>query len=314
MYAFTEYKRTGSFPNPSGVLPISTEELSKNINENLMKEVQEAEKLLQTNVNVSDNLTVGSTSMSSLIKDGTAKSLNSNSHFNSFFEDLYSILNDSVINNLLNFFKPVEVAGHLDSLLGVQLVLYISIFIMAISVSLLLILHLLVNIFILNKDRITKQISNKLVLFYIRYQTILGYMSLYILPGLMLFGLLSISLASYHLITHPIPYENLDIDLHQYINSTKSSIFSPLSIYFITNIPCLNSRSRRTYSTGTDTNKFKYLYIALNDFTLENLKTFILDNFKYHSRYSILIKLCSLEEGIYKMTGRQVGFEVSEQD
>jgi hypothetical protein len=37
----------------------------------------------------------------------------------------------------------------------------------------------------------------------------------------MLLGLLSITLASYHLITHPIPYESMDIDLHQIINSNK---------------------------------------------------------------------------------------------
>ena len=166
-------------------------------------------------VNISDSLTVGSTSTGT----GTSQSLTSN--LNQSFDDLYNILNDSIINNVLNFFKPVEVSGHLDSLLGVQLVLYFSIIIMAISVSLLLILYLLINIFILNKDRLLNHFNNKIVRFYIKYQTILAYISFYILPVLMIFGLLSIILASYHLITHPIPYESMDIDLHQYINSKK---------------------------------------------------------------------------------------------
>jgi hypothetical protein len=219
MYSFSEYKRTGRFPNPNNVKDVSVDELSKNINENLVKEVKDAEKLLDinVNVNVSDSLTVGSTSTGT----GTSQSLTSNLNLNQSFDDLYHILNDSIINNVLNFFKPVEVSGHLDSLLGVQLVLYFSIIIMAISVSLLLILYLLINIFILNKDRLLNHFNNKIVRFYIKYQTILAYISFYILPVLMIFGLLSIILASYHLITHPIPYESMDIDLHQYINSKK---------------------------------------------------------------------------------------------
>ena len=224
MYSFSEYKRTGRFPNPNNVKDVSVDELTKNINENLVKEVKEAEKLLDinVNVNVSDSLTVGSTSTTT--GTGASQSLMSNLDFSKSLDELYSILNDSIINNVLNFFSPVEVTGHLDSLLGVQLVLYFSIFIMTISVSLLLILHLLVNIFMLNKDRILNRFNNKIVRFYIKYQTILAYISFYILPIIMLLGLLSISLASYHLITHPIPYENMNIDLHQYIHSNKSDV------------------------------------------------------------------------------------------
>jgi hypothetical protein len=218
MYSFSEYKRTGRFPYPGSVGEVSTEELSKNINENLVKEVEQAEQFLDKNL--SESLKVGSSSMSSSVKDGTTQSLTSNFNFNKSLDEIYSIFNDSILNNIFNFFKPVEVTGHLDSLLGVQLVLYFSIFILAISVSLLLILHLFLNVFVLNKERITKQFQNKIILFYVKYQSILAYISLFVLPILMLFGLFSIALASYHLITHPIPYENLDIDLHQYINST----------------------------------------------------------------------------------------------
>lgn len=217
MYSFSEYKRTGRFPNPNNVRDVSVDELSKNINDNLAKEVRDAEKLLDINVNVNvpDSLTVGGTSTKT--GTGTSQSLTSNLDFNKSFDDLYNILNDSIINNVLNFFKPVEVTGHLDSLLGVQLVLYFSIFIMAISIIFFLILHILLNIFILNKDRITKHFNNKIVLLYLKYQTILAYISLYVIPILMLSGLVSIALASYHLITHPIPYENLNIDLYQII-------------------------------------------------------------------------------------------------
>lgn len=36
MYSFSEYKRTGRFPNPSNVLTVSTEDLSISITENLI--------------------------------------------------------------------------------------------------------------------------------------------------------------------------------------------------------------------------------------------------------------------------------------
>jgi hypothetical protein len=180
MVSFTEYKRQGKFkfPNPGSVISVSSYELKQNIDNNLQTEVKEAEKvadeLLTSKVKVSDSFSEESTSINT---EGTSQNLVSNLEFNQYLDKLYSSFNDSLINNILNFFQPVEVSGHLDSLLGVQLVLYFSIFIMAISVSILLVLHLLVNIFILNKDRILNHFNNKIVRFYIKYQTILAYIS-----------------------------------------------------------------------------------------------------------------------------------------
>src|ERR1700712_4545136 len=59
-------------------------------------------------------------------------------------------------------------------------------------------------------------------------------------------------------------------------------------------------------------NRFEYLFLSLSELTLENLKFLIKENLKYNTKYSILIKLSSLEEGIFKMSGRQLGFELTE--
>lgn len=64
--------------------------------------------------------------------------------------------------------------------------------------------------------------------------------------------------------------------------------------------------------TTENKNRFEYLFLSLSELTLDNLKFLLKENLKYNTKYSILIKLNSLEEGIFKMSGRQLGFELTE--
>jgi len=68
-----------------------------------------------------------------------------------------------------------------------------------------------------NKDFIIKRFKNRFVLFFIKYQLFLSKISLFVLPLLIMVGLIELFVGLYFIITHPIPYDKLYIDLHTYI-------------------------------------------------------------------------------------------------
>ena len=68
-----------------------------------------------------------------------------------------------------------------------------------------------------NIDFITKRFNNRFILYYLKYQLFLSKLSLFILPLFIMFGLIELFVGLYFIITHPIPYENLGIDLHTYL-------------------------------------------------------------------------------------------------
>ena len=68
-----------------------------------------------------------------------------------------------------------------------------------------------------NKDFILKRSNNRFVLLYVKYQLFLSKLSLFFLPLLLMFGLIELFVGLYFLITHPIPYECLPVDLHTYL-------------------------------------------------------------------------------------------------
>jgi len=69
-----------------------------------------------------------------------------------------------------------------------------------------------------NKEFLLNNFQNKFILFFIKYQLFLGKISSFILPLLIMFGLIELMVGLYFIITHPIPFEKLDIDLHIFIN------------------------------------------------------------------------------------------------
>ena len=129
---------------------------------------------------------------------------------------------DDFINFFLQFFTPVPVEGHLDDLLGRQIFIYFLLLIIVLGLIVLFIIYMFINIFLHNKDFILNKFNYKLFRFMVKYQIFLGKISIFTLPLLILFGLIELAVGLHYLITHPIAWENLPLDLHAYISSTKS--------------------------------------------------------------------------------------------
>src|SRR3978361_1004909 len=62
------------------------------------------------------------------------------------------------------------------------------------------------------------------------------------------------------------------------------------------------------------TTQFKHFIIKCTDLNLTIFKAKFIDNLDVISTYSIIIKLCCAEEEVYKMIGRQVGFQLTEKN
>ena len=137
-----------------------------------------------------------------------------------------SSLNDYVLNKFFKLFemvmghlKPVEVSGHLDDLIGQRIFIEFLLLVMCIFVTLLFTIFIINIIYFLNKDKIIKLFNNKYINMVIKYQNILIKLNLIYLPIFIGIGLFTILNGLIWLITHPIPYTSLDIDLHQFISS-----------------------------------------------------------------------------------------------
>lgn len=131
-----------------------------------------------------------------------------NNHITSLFVHLKQIL--------IDFVRPVPVEGYLDDLLGQQLFIHFLLIIIVVSLIFLFSVFLFIQILLYNKDYILKRFNNKFVLFYIKYQILLSKISLFILPVFIMFGLIELFIGLYFIITHPIPYDLLPVDLHFY--------------------------------------------------------------------------------------------------
>ena len=99
-----------------------------------------------------------------------------------------------------------------------QIIIHILLFILVISLISLFIFYIINIIFLFNKDKILNKYNNKYIKFYIKYQSFLAKLSLIYLPLIILFGLILLSHGLFFLITHQIPYESLNINLHTYIS------------------------------------------------------------------------------------------------
>ena len=80
----------------------------------------------------------------------------------------------------------------------------------------------MVQVLLNNKEFILKKIfNNRYVQLYIKYQIFIGQLSSVILPLFIMIGLIQLFIGLFYVITHPIPYENLPVDLHTYIGKSK---------------------------------------------------------------------------------------------
>ena len=148
-------------------------------------------------------------------------------------DNTFSLLSvQNVIVYILGFFKPVAVEGHLDDLVGQQLFIHFLLIFVVIGLIIMFSFYLLLHIVYYNKDFIIKRFdnNNRFIKLYLRYQVILSKISLIILPVFILLGLIELFVGLHFLITHPIPYEELPVDLHTYISlpSAPDGVGDPL--------------------------------------------------------------------------------------
>ena len=148
-------------------------------------------------------------------------------------DNTFSLLSvQNVIVYILGFFKHVAVEGHLDDLVGQQLFIHFLLIFVVIGLIIMFSFYLLLHIVYYNKDFIIKRFdnNNRFIKLYLRYQVILSKISLIILPVFILLGLIELFVGLHFLITHPIPYEELPVDLHTYISlpSAPDGVGDPL--------------------------------------------------------------------------------------
>lgn len=137
--------------------------------------------------------------------------------------DLSAIINnmiDIIFKNTMQFIQPVAVQGHLDDLIGQRMFIEVVLLVLCISLLLLFIFFIVNIVIIINKDKIIERFNNRFISLYLRYQVFLSKITLIYVPILFLTGLFTLGHGLHWLITHPIPYENLGLDLHQYVSSS----------------------------------------------------------------------------------------------
>jgi hypothetical protein len=131
----------------------------------------------------------------------------------------------SLFNSLLSLFRLENLDGYFDELYGFIWFTQVLLFIISISLFILTIMYICINILLLNKDKIVSKLNpqNKFLKFYLNYQIVLGYISFYVLPILILTGLIEMIYILNYLITHPLPIQELNMDTHIYISKSKSN-------------------------------------------------------------------------------------------
>lgn len=140
---------------------------------------------------------------------------------NNFGDDFLNISFDSLFKHFISYFNLHPVEGYLNELYGFIWFSQVLLIIISIGLLFLFFIYIFINIFLLNKDLILKKLNNKnkLIQFYFKYQIILGYISFYFIPFLIIIGLCELIYILNYLITHPLPLESLDTQT--YISTIK---------------------------------------------------------------------------------------------
>ena len=63
--------------------------------------------------------------------------------------------------------------------------------------------------------------KNRFINFYLKYQIFLANITLYLLPILIIFGIIEIIYILNYLISHPLPIDQIGIDPHVFIGNKK---------------------------------------------------------------------------------------------
>ena len=201
MYSWVQYKNTGVWPATTYVeIPNNVQEST--LNTAMIKNIENAQSGIYSNHSCTNFLPLD------------PKDLLSN--FSP--ENLFSHFSTYAVRRVVNLFRPVGVEGHLDDLIGQQLFIHFLLISIVIGLIVLFTIYFLIQTMYNNKEFLTKRFNNRFIRFYINYQIILTKISLFVLPAFIFLGLIELFVGLYFIITHPIPYELLPIDLHTYLN------------------------------------------------------------------------------------------------
>ena len=188
MYSWVHYKQTGNWP---AVVPT-------NVSDSIL------DTALHQNSVEAESKIIAVQNASKLLPD-------------SYNQLLSHLSPENLFLNFIGLFKPAGVEGHLDDLIGQQLFIHFLLIIVVISLIILFTLYFSIQTMYNNKEFITKKFNNRFIRLYLKYQIFLAKISLIILPLLIMLGLIELIVGLHFLITHPIPFEELPIDLHTYL-------------------------------------------------------------------------------------------------
>ena len=197
MHNFIVYKRTGHWPAPGSPLPSAA-----SIENTLALEAAKEAESLAIPTETGSNLSINSSINDKLLPSGSS------------IEELINNLVNSMVTQLLNIFKPINTIGFLDDLVGQQMFILILLLIITMSIILLFILYVFNNILLHNKVWLINRFNNRFIKLYIRYQIFIVKLNLIYLPIIIFIGLFSLFIGLQFLVTHPIPFDTLDLDLH----------------------------------------------------------------------------------------------------
>jgi len=220
MFGLTNYQKTGVWPSLDEVSKNNTDSQINNKLDAILSSSENtpnSEGASSSNISNTTNTSNTSDTTSSVSDVVNNNYIGDENPIVNIISEAFNSIPEFGSNFLFKLFEAREVVGFIDDLLGQQLIIYFSLFIILISLSLFILIFFW-NLFIFSfRDIFLSYFTNKYVVWFIKYQIVLFKVSLVVLPILILFNLFILGHGLYFLITHPIPYDTLNIDLHTYV-------------------------------------------------------------------------------------------------
>lgn len=136
-------------------------------------------------------------------------------------KDVLSEIFEKLFQQIMSYFQPGLVQGNFDDLVGQRMFIQFLLLLIVFFVLILFMVFIFNVILILNKERILGFFNNKYILLFLKFEFFNNKIALFIIPFFILFGLFTLGQGLLWLLMHPIPYESLGVDLHQYVSSEK---------------------------------------------------------------------------------------------
>jgi hypothetical protein len=174
LYSITESFQTASWLNLTGRRELTLVELEKSVLDFLDKSLK---KFLVFNMEDLNFVVKTIEEFTSKILVNNKNVLNKIEPNNFLIEinisDYFKSLSNKILELIARIFRAVPVEGALDDLMGHQLVILFSLFLIISSVTILFIIYFILNLIIRNQEYIINKFNNKYIKLYIRYKLIL---------------------------------------------------------------------------------------------------------------------------------------------